>query len=91
MRTAIVVLAGALLMTTSTGAFAEQTQAEKDECLLVSQNCKDQVDDIYKRIERLDREIRKGTRVYSPKELEKLRQKLTETQETLRSMEKPGQ
>lgn len=91
MRTAIVVLAGALLMATSTGAFAEQTQAEKDECLLVSRNCRDQVDDIYKRMERLDREIKKGTRVYTPQELAVLRQKLAETQETLRSMEKPGQ
>jgi Skp family chaperone for outer membrane proteins len=90
MRRAILVLTGALLMATSSGAFAQQAPAEKDECLLASQNCKDQVDDIYKRMQRLDREIQKGTRVYSTQELERLRQKLAETQDTLRSLEKPG-
>lgn len=50
----------------------------------------DQVDDIYQRMQKLDKEIRKGTRVYSVDELKRLRQKLTETQEQLRSMEKPG-
>ena len=90
MKRAIVIVTGALLMATSAAAFAEQTPADKNECLLLSQNCKDQVDDIQTRMQRLNREIQKGTRVYTPKELEKLRQKLTETQETLRAMEKPG-
>ncbi|WP_224961478.1 hypothetical protein [Geomonas subterranea] len=90
MKRAIVILTGALVMAASTGAFAEQTQGGKDECLLLSQNCRDQVDDIHARMQRLNKEIQKGTRVYSPKELEQLRQKLAETQEMLRSMEKPG-
>lgn len=90
MRKATLILAGALLAATATGAFAEQTQAERDECLLASKNCLNQVDDIFQRMQRLDQEIQKGTRVYTPKELERLRQKLTETQELLKDMEKPG-
>ncbi len=68
----------------------QATQGQKNECLLASKNCTEQVDDIYKRMQRLDREIKKGTRVYTPEELKRLRQKLTETQELLRDMEKPG-
>ncbi|MBJ6750752.1 hypothetical protein JFN91_11050 [Geomonas sp. Red421] len=90
MKRALLLVTGALLMATSTGVYAEQTPAERNECLLLSQNCKDQVDDIYTRMQRLSREIDKGTRVYTPKELEQLRQKLAETQEMLREMEKPG-
>ncbi len=90
MRRVMLVLVGSLFLATSTGAFAQQTQAEKNECLLASKNCKDQVDDIYKRMQRLDKEIKKGTKVYTPQELKRLQQKLTETQETLRDLEKPG-
>lgn len=91
MRRAVLVLTGALLMATSAGAFAQQqTKSEKNECMLASKNCKEQVDDIYKRMQRLDKEIKKGTRVYSPQELKRLEDKLTETQQILRDLEKPG-
>lgn len=94
MRRVMLVLIGSLFLATSTGtvtnAFAQQTQAEKNECLLASKNCKDQVDDIYKRMQRLDKEIKKGTKVYTPQELKRLQEKLAETQETLRDLEKPG-
>lgn len=90
MRRVMLVLVGSLFLATGTGAFAQPTQAEKNECLLASKNCKDQVDDIYKRMHRLDKEIKKGTRVYTPDELKRLQQKLTETQETLKELEKPG-
>jgi len=90
MKRAVLVAIGALFIATSTGAYAQQTQSEKNECLLASKNCKEQVDDIYKRMQRLDKEIKKGTRVYSPQELKRLQDKLTETQQLLRSMEKPG-
>ena len=49
-----------------------------------------QVDDINKRVKKLNKEIKKGTRVYSPEELKKLENKLTETQEILRSLELQG-
>jgi len=83
-------LAAALLMSTAMPAMAEMTQAQKDECMLASKNCTDQVDDIYKRMHRLDKEIKKGTKVYSARELKQLQEKLTETQNLLKTMEKPG-
>jgi hypothetical protein len=90
MRKTIAILTTALLVGSAAAAPAQPAQSQKNECLLASKNCADQVDDIYKRMQRLDREIKKGTRVYSPEELKKLQQKLTETQELLRDMEKPG-
>ncbi|QWV93993.1 hypothetical protein KP004_02045 [Geomonas oryzisoli] len=90
MKRAIMLVTAILVMAANTGVFAEQTASDRNECLLLSRNCKDQVDDIYTRMQRLNREIEKGTRVYTPKELQQLREKLAETQEMLRSMEKPG-
>lgn len=90
MRRVMLVLVGSMFLATSTGAFAQQTKSQKDECLLASKNCKEQVDDIYKRMQRLDKEIKKGTRVYTTQELKRLQEKLAETQETLRELEKPG-
>ena len=90
MKRMSMLLAVAVCMATVTPAFAEMTQSQKDECMLASRNCTDQVDDIYKRIHRLDKEIKKGKKVYSAAELKKLQEKLTETQELLKAMERPG-
>jgi peptidoglycan hydrolase CwlO-like protein len=90
MKRMSIVLAAAVFMATASPAFSQMTQSEKDECMLASKNCVNQVDDIYKRIHKLDKEIKKGKKVYAPAELKKLQEKLTETQELLKSMEKPG-
>jgi hypothetical protein len=65
----------------------DQTREERNECLLASKNCVNEVDDIYKRMHRLDKEIRKGTKVYTPAELRKLQEKLHETDQMLRQLE----
>ena len=51
-------------------------QMQKDECLLVAQNCRNSVDSIQQRIDKLSREISKGTSVYSSEELKRLEFKL---------------
>jgi len=83
-------LAAAIFMMSSVPAFAEMTQAQKDECLLASKNCTSQVDDIYKRMHKLNKEIKKGTKVYTPEELKKLKDKLQETDDLLKKMEQSG-
>lgn len=90
MRTISSLLAGVLLLTSTATCFAQTNEAQKNECLLASRNCTEQVDDIYKRMQRLDKEIKKGTNVYTPQELKRLQQKLAETRELLMDMEKPG-
>jgi hypothetical protein len=61
-------------------------QMQKDECLLVSQNCRDNVDTIQQRMDRLSREISKGSSVYTPQELRQLEFQLRETQDLLRDI-----
>ena len=90
MRNLVFMLTAAVAMTASVPAFAQAPQNQKDECLLASKNCVDQVDDIYKRIHRLQKEVKKGQRVYTPAELKKLHDKLTETEDLLNNLEKPG-
>ena len=90
MRMMSIMLALAMLTVSAAPAFSEMTKTEKDECMLASKNCTDQVDDIYKRMHRLGKEIKKGKKVYTPAELKKLQDKLTETQDLLKTMERPG-
>ncbi|MFA7404179.1 MAG: hypothetical protein WC007_09300 [Pelobacteraceae bacterium] len=56
-----------------------EQQRGKDECLLVAMNCKDQVDTLQQRIERIKKEIGRGTNVYTNDELRKLNRELDET------------
>jgi uncharacterized protein YecE (DUF72 family) len=90
MKSMSIVLAAALLVISAAPAMSQPTKAERDECMLAAKNCTDQVDDIYKRMHRLDKEVKKGKKVYTPAELKKLQDKLAETQELLKTMEKPG-
>jgi len=90
MKRMVHTVTAAIFMLSSVPAFAEMNKGQKDECLLASKNCTAQVDDIYKRMHKLDKEIKKGTRVYTPAELQKLKDKLQETQDLLKDMELGG-
>lgn len=89
MRKMAMLLAAAFLTLSAVPALAQPPSDQRDECLLASKNCMNQVDDIKKRIYKLNQEIKKGTRVYTPQELKKLQDKLHETSETLKSLERP--
>jgi hypothetical protein len=85
----IILLSAALLcISGALPVYADMTAAQKDECVLASRNCRDAVDDIQTQIKRINREIDKGTAVYTPAELKKLEQKLYEVRDLLHSMEK---
>ncbi|OGR23920.1 MAG: hypothetical protein A2X79_05260 [Desulfuromonadaceae bacterium GWB2_53_15] len=67
-------------------AFAEDkgmTKAEKDECLLMSKNCKNTALSIQEKIKKLQGEIKKGKKVYSAEEIKKLEDKLKDAENTL--------
>ena len=87
MKKMALMLSAAIFMLSTVPAFSEMSKAQKDECLLASKNCTSQVDDIYKRMHKLDKEIKKGTKVYTPQELKKLKDKLNETDQLLKEME----
>jgi len=90
MKRIALMLAATIFMFSTVPAFSEMTKTQKDECLLASKNCATQVDDIQKRVRKLNKEIKKGTKVYSADELNKLQLKLKETQDMLDTLEKGG-
>jgi hypothetical protein len=63
--------------------FEQGQQTEKNECLLVSVNCGNQVDTIQQRIDRIKGEIGRGTAVYTNDELNRLDRELDEAVKTL--------
>jgi hypothetical protein len=65
-----------------TGGEEEQMQ-KKDECLLVAINCGSDYDTLEQRIDRLQKEISKGSSVYTPVELRLLKEKLDNARKTL--------
>lgn len=62
---------------------AEVVPSEKDECILNAKDCGDQALSLESKINRLKQEIAKGTKVYSPKELRKLKNKLEDANDIL--------
>jgi hypothetical protein len=48
---------------------AYELNSHKDQCLLVAINCRGADDGVLKRVDRLNREIEKGSSVYTPEEL----------------------
>ena len=89
MRKMAMMFAASLFMLSSVPAFAQTAASQKDECLLASKNCMNQVDDIKQRINKLNSEIKKGTKAYTPQELKRLQDKLKETSDVLRTLENP--
>ncbi len=64
------------------GSQGEEATVSKDECLLAAMNCGDNVDSIQQRIEKLQKEIGRGTVVYTDDELKILNRKLDEANKT---------
>ncbi len=62
----------------------------KDDCLLYGKNCPNALDSLPERIIKLKNEIAKGEKVYSAEELNKLKRKLKDDNETMRVLQKPG-
>jgi len=65
-------------------------QVEKNECLLVSKNCANEVDTIQQRIDRIQKEISRGSDVYTNDELRKLDRELEKANKTLEGLSLGG-
>ncbi|MBU5638223.1 hypothetical protein KOM00_15960 [Geomonas sp. Red69] len=86
-----VTLISALPVTAETGmGMNGGDNFQKDECLLVAQNCRDSVDSLQQRIDRLHREIGKGTSVYTQEELRKLEFQLKDAIQTMEVLTRGG-
>ncbi|HEY5995605.1 MAG TPA: hypothetical protein VIU29_01225 [Candidatus Deferrimicrobiaceae bacterium] len=65
---------------------AEKKQTEKDLCLLYSEDCSRRALTLQEKIARLQQEIAKGTRTYTPEELRRLEEKLKEAERYLNDL-----
>lgn len=92
MRKIAIILMSTLLMSASLPVLAQDntknnTKNKKDECLLYAKNCKVAVESLQDRIKKINNEIKKGQKVYSPEELKKLEEMLKEIRIFLDVME----
>lgn len=85
MKATIVMLMIVCMAATQVPAMAAETptSGDKDMCLLYLEKCASQVMTIQEKIEKLKTEIDKGTKVYTPSELERLKAKLDEAEKML--------
>ena len=82
-KIAVIILATFVMAATVPAMAAEMTKEEKDQCLLASKNCSSEVDSLQQRIKKLNKEIKKGKKVYSAEEINTLQQKLKEAETLL--------
>ena len=87
MKKIAVVVMAAFMMSATVPVLAQMSKEEKDQCLLASKNCLNEVDSLQKRIKKLNAEIKKGKKVSSAEELNKLNGKLKEAEDILKTLE----
>lgn len=74
---AVPVLADEYTGTTTDQRMNSMQEGQKDQCLLVAMNCpSSRVDTVQQRVDRLKKEIAKGSDVYSDRELKALNEQL---------------
>ncbi|MBJ6751879.1 hypothetical protein [Geomonas anaerohicana] len=88
---ATVTIISALPVAAETGmGMSGGDNVQKDQCLLVAQTCRDSVDSLQQRIERLEREIGKGTSVYTKEELNSLEFQLRDAIQNMEVLTRGG-
>ncbi len=87
MKKSVILIIAALMLSATIPAISQQTPEEKVICNLAAQNCLKSADILQKRIKKLNGELKKGTKTYSAEDLQKLEQKLKETQDLLDKLE----
>lgn len=82
-KVAVMVMAAFMMSATMPAFAAQMTKDEKNQCLLASKNCANDVDSLQQKIKKLHAEIKKGKKVYSASDLKKLQEKLDEANKLL--------
>jgi hypothetical protein len=87
MKKNAIMLIAALMLSATMPAYSQDTHQEEVSCELAAKNCLSRVDILQKRIKKLNAEVKKGTKTYSPEDLQKIEQKLQETKDLLDKIE----
>jgi peptidoglycan hydrolase CwlO-like protein len=91
MKKIALMLTAAFMMSAVAPVYAQMSPEQKDQCLLASKDCVNEVNSINQKIKKLQKEIKKGKKVYSEEEIKKLNAKLKEAEEMVDTMLKGGQ
>ena len=87
MKNCIVMFIAALMLSATMPAYSQETHQEEVSCELAAKNCLNRVDILQKRVRKLNAEVKKGAKTYSPEDLQKIEQKLQETKDLLDKIE----
>ncbi|RII31018.1 MAG: hypothetical protein CXR30_04235 [Geobacter sp.] len=85
-KVAVMMLAAFSMAVASPVFAAEMTKDQKNECLLASKGCANEVSSIQTKMKKLQAEIKKGKKVYTADELKKLNDKLKEAEKMIDEM-----
>ncbi len=85
-KVAVMMLAAFSMAVASPVFAAEMTKDQKNECLLASKGCANEVNSIQTKMKKLQAEIKKGKKVYSADDLKKLNDKLKEAEKMVDEM-----
>lgn len=85
-KIATMMLAAGILAMSAPAFAADADHDRKNECLIASHGCATRAKSINEQLVTLQGEIKKGTKVYSKEELDKLSGKLKDVEETLHTL-----
>lgn len=90
MKKSILILLSFVMLSAATPLMAadvvvkdDSNLSQQDQCMLYSKRCMTQTDTLQDKMRKLDAEIKKGTRKYTPEELKILENKLKDANNTL--------
>jgi F0F1-type ATP synthase epsilon subunit len=86
MKKSAIIAMAALLISAAVPAIAQNAQ-EQAVCNISAKTCLNKAEILEKRIEKLNAEVKKGDKNYSPEEMKKLEQKLQDAQDQLDKIE----
>lgn len=86
-KSALIAIAAVMVSSAIPALSQEPSKQDQVICNLSAKNCLGEAEAIKKRIKKMQSEMKKGTRTYSPEDVQKLEQKLKEAQEILDRIE----
>jgi predicted nuclease with TOPRIM domain len=83
---AFIFVAGMMALTRPGYAIEQKDSTEKELCLLYARDCAEKVYNLQEKIKRIQEEIAKGSTVYKPEEVKKLKAKLKEAEDMMEAL-----
>lgn len=86
-RSALIIMTAFLVSSAIPALAQEQSKQDQVICNLAAKNCLSEAESIKQRVKKLQSEMQKGKKTYSPEDVQQLEQKLKDAQELLDKIE----